>query len=206
MYTCAQCAVHACRQAQPEKMPKNCPMRDQPLMEEAFQKYSLPENHTFYVTSSELEALGYCQWPRIKETIQLCLRMGYTKVGLAFCWGLRSEAKVVDTLLRRAGLEVVSVICKTGGIDKEMCGIPNEHKLRPGQHESMCNPIAQAELLNKQHTQFNIVMGLCVGHDSMFYKYSEALVTTLVAKDRVLGHNPVAALYGADGYFKDRIL
>lgn len=206
MYTCAQCAIHACRKAEPEKMPQNCPMRNQPLMEEAFEKYSLPENRTFYITASELEALGYCQWPRVKETIQLCLRMHYTRVGLAFCWGLRNEARVVDTLLRRAGLEVVSVICKTGGIDKKTCGIPEEHTLRPGQHESMCNPIAQAQLLNEQHTQFNIVMGLCVGHDSMFYKYSEALVTTLVAKDRVLGHNPAAALYCADGYFKDRIL
>lgn len=206
IYTCAQCTIHACSQAEPEKLPGNCPMRNQPLMEAAFEKYSLPENHSFYVTSSELEALGYCQWTRIKEIIQLCLQMHYSKVGLAFCRGLRNEAKVADRLLRRAGLEVVSVICKTGGIDKQTCGIPEEHKVRPGQYEPMCNPIAQAQLLNEQHTQFNIVMGLCVGHDSMFYKYSDALVTTLVVKDRVLGHNPVAALYCADGYFKDRIL
>ena len=47
-----------------------------------------------------------------------------------------------------------------------------------------------------------MVMGLCVGHDSLFYKYSDALVTTLVTKDRVLGHNPVAALYQANAYYK----
>ncbi len=41
----------------------------------------------------------------------------------------------------------------------------------------------------------------CVGHDSLFYKYSEALTTTAVTKDRVLGHNPVAALYTADSYY-----
>jgi len=45
-----------------------------------------------------------------------------------------------------------------------------------------------------------------VGHDSMFYKYSDALVTTLVAKDRVTGHSPAAAIYCAEGYFKNRIL
>ncbi len=39
------------------------------------------------------------------------------------------------------------------------------------------------------------------GHDSLFYKYSEALTTTAVTKDRVLGHNPVAALYTADSYY-----
>lgn len=206
MYTCAQCAVHACSVPEPEQLPKNCPMRDHSLMEQALETYGLEENHDFYVTASELEAIGYCQWPRVKETIQLCLRMGYTKVGLAFCRGLRNEAKAIDSLLRRAGLDVVSVICKTGGIDKSACKIPNEHKVKPGQFEPMCNPIAQAMLLNQQHTQFNIALGLCVGHDSMFYKYSDALVTTLIAKDRVLAHNPAAALYCAEGYFKDRLI
>ena len=174
-------------------------------MGESMARYQLEENHRFYVTASEIEALGYCQWPRVKETIQLCLRMGYTRVGLAFCSGLKREAQVLDGLLRRAGLEVVSVICKAGGADKTRCGIPEEHKVKPGQFETMCNPIGQAMLLNQQKTQFNIVLGLCVGHDSMFYKYSDALVTTLVAKDRVLGHNPAAALYCAEGYFKDRL-
>ena len=82
-------------------------------------------------------------------------------------------------------------------------GVPEECKLQPGQFEAMCNPIAQAELLNSQDTQFNICLGLCVGHDSLFYQYSKALVTTLVVKDRVLAHNPVGAIHYADTYFKD---
>jgi len=40
----------------------------------------------------------------------------------------------------------------------------------------------------------------------MFYKYSDALVTTLIAKDRVTGHNPAVALYCNEGYFRKRIL
>ena len=204
-YTCASCAVQACSRENPEELPKNCPMRSTELMEGAFAAYALPENREFYITASELEALGYCRWPRVKETIELCLRMGYRRVGLAFCRGLRKEAAVVDGLLRRAGLEVVSVICKTGGIDKTQVGIPAEHKVHPEAFEPMCNPIAQAKLLNDQHTEFNIALGLCVGHDSMFYKYSDALVTTLVAKDRVTGHNPAAAIYCAEGYFKTRL-
>ena len=55
--------------------------------------------------------------------------------------------------------------------------------------------------MNAEKTELNIVMGLCVGHDSLFNKYSEALVTTLVVKDRVLGHNPAAALYNANSYY-----
>ena len=71
-------------------------------------------------------------------------------------------------------------------------------------NDPMCNPIAQAQLLNKAGTQFNICLGLCVGHDSLFYKYCQAPVTTLVAKDRVTGHNPAAAIYCADSYFASR--
>ena len=44
--------------------------------------------------------------------------------------------------------------------------------------------------------------GLCVGHDSLFYKYAEALTTTLITKDRVLGHNPAVALYQTASYYK----
>jgi uncharacterized metal-binding protein len=44
-------------------------------------------------------------------------------------------------------------------------------------------------------------MGLCVGHDSLFIRHSQGLVTTLVTKDRVLAHNPVGALQLADTYY-----
>lgn len=59
-------------------------------------------------------------------------------------------------------------------------------------------------LLNKGKTQMNILLGLCVGHDMLFTKYSEAPVTTLVAKDRVLAHNPVAAL--TNRYYRRKFL
>jgi len=66
----------------------------------------------------------------------------------------------------------------------------------------MCNPILQARLLAKQNTELNVVIGLCVGHDSLFIKYSQAPVTYLVVKDRVLAHNPVGALYTGGTYYK----
>ena len=111
----------------------------------------------------------------------------------------------MDRVLRRWGFEVVSVACKTGSIPKVDAGYPPDMLLRPGTREVMCNPIAQARLLNQQKTQFNICLGLCVGHDSLFYRYCDAPVTTLVAKDRVTGHCPANAIYGADGYFRDRL-
>ena len=45
-------------------------------------------------------------------------------------------------------------------------------------------------------------MGLCVGHDSLFFRYSTAPVTVLVTKDRVLAHNPIGALNFADSYYR----
>ena len=94
MYTCASCSIHACRDAEHKNMPKNCPMRQEALVEEARAEYQKPVVNQFFVTSSVLEHDGYCQWPRLKETIEFCKRMGYEKVGLAFCIGLYKEAKV----------------------------------------------------------------------------------------------------------------
>ena len=45
------------------------------------------------------------------------------------------------------------------------------------------------------------MLGLCVGHDSLFFKHAEGLTTVLVAKDRVLAHNPISALNLADTYY-----
>ena len=50
-----------------------------------------------------------------------------------------------------------------------------------------------------------MLLGLCVGHDSLFMKHSVAPVTVLAVKDRVLGHNPLAAIYMADGYYCDKL-
>jgi len=49
--------------------------------------------------------------------------------------------------------------------------------------------------------EFNVVLGLCVGHDSLFFKHAQGLTTVLVAKDRVLAHNPIGALNLADTYY-----
>ena len=66
--------------------------------------------------------------------------MGYHKLGLAFCKGLRKEARIVADLLRAQGFEVVSVICKTGGISKEEVGIPEEVKIHPGDLRPCATP------------------------------------------------------------------
>ena len=67
--------------------------------------------------------------------------------------------------------------------------------------EACCNPIARALILDAEGCGLNVLVGLCVGHDSLFIKHAKALTTVLVAKDRVTGHNPAAALYTLNSYY-----
>jgi uncharacterized metal-binding protein len=140
--------------------------------------------------------------PRLVETIEFARRMKYQRLGLAFCIGLRKEAQVVERLLTSYGFEVVSAVCKLGRTPKESIGVQDTQKIRIGCFEAMCNPIAQAFVLNDEKTEFNVVVGLCVGHDSLFLKYAEAPCTVLAAKDRLLGHNPLAAVYTINSYYR----
>jgi len=143
--------------------------------------------------------------PRVQEVCEFAQKMGYKKLGIAFCGGLRREAFSLTQILEAQGFEVISVVCKAGGTPKEQIGIKEEEKIRIGEFESMCSPIAQAMILNEEKTDFNILIGLCVGHDSLFLKYSKAYCTVLVVKDRVLSHNPCAALY-TTGFYYARML
>jgi len=139
--------------------------------------------------------------PRVQETCEFAQKMGYKKLGIAFCGGLHREALSLNQILEAQGFEVISVICKVGSTPKEYIGIKDEEKVRIGEFEPMCSPIAQALIINEAETDFNILLGLCVGHDSLFLKYSKAYCTVLVPKDRVLGHNPCAALYTTNSYY-----
>lgn len=173
--------------------------------------YDRPDIREFARQASIQEAEGYTGRlpgtgprrpvkPRVLEIAEFARRMNSDRIGLAFCSGLRNEAKLVAELWREMGLEVVSVICKVGTVPKESLGLADEEKVSPGSPESMCNPVGQALLLNRAGTGLNVALGLCVGHDALFFKYSEAPVTVLAAKDRLLGHNPLAALYTLDSY------
>ena len=91
--------------------------------------------------------------------------MNYEKLGFIFCVGLASEAKAVDKLYRAWGFEMISVTCKAGRTPKEELGLNEDQKIHPGAFEPMCNPIFQAEMVNEEKVDFNILLGLCVGHD-----------------------------------------
>ncbi len=160
-----------------------------------------PDTLKLLRTAAQIESRGYMRWPRAREIIRFAQEMGFEHLGVAFCIGLVEEARAYVDLLKEK-FKVSSVCCKVCGIAKHEFGLM---QLDPDRtEEAMCSPLGQAELLNRAGTQLNIIMGLCVGHDALFSRHSRAPVTTLIAKDRVLAHNPTGALYSQ--YWRKRLV
>jgi uncharacterized metal-binding protein len=138
---------------------------------------------------------GQGEWCRIEETIEFAHRLGISKVGVVFCSGFQNEARLLKRVLEANGLVVSSSCCKTGSVPKEEMGITDAQKVRPGQPEMICNPLAQAELLNREKIELALLMGQCAGHDSATMAHLDAPAVCTVAKDRALAHNTLAALH-----------
>ena len=205
--TCATCGVVACYRQQKDKFPKNCQTAnlDPAIIDEAFRLVTEDKEHNkISVASAEIEGHYYGKATRVEEIMIFAHKMGYKRIGIATCAGCLNEAKLFAKICEAKGLEPVAVACKVGAVDKCSVGVADEDKLAPGMPESMCNPILQAKALAAQKTDLNVILGLCVGHDTLFMKYTEAPATVLFVKDRVTGHNPVAPLYlsGPLGYYK----
>lgn len=152
--------------------------------------------------SARTEAAGYGRTTRIEDIMDFARRIGAQKLGIAHCVGLMEEARRARDIFLAQGFEVYAVCCKVGSIAKETIGLADGEKVHPGRYEALCSPLGQAALLDRAGTQLNVVIGLCVGHDSLFFMHSTAPATVLVAKDRVLGHNPVACLYTSHSYYR----
>lgn len=202
---CVMCAVRACSaEAGTKKPPAFCPMLvETELLEEVERAYLEQEDlRSLAVESARTEAAGYCRTTRIEDIMDFARRIGAGKLGIAHCIGLMQEARLARDIFVANGFEVYTACCKVGSIAKEKIGLKDEEKVRPGQYEALCSPVGQAALLAKAGTQLNVVIGLCVGHDSLFFMHSKAPATVLIAKDRVLGHNPVASLYTSHSYYR----
>ena len=220
--TCARCPKTVCHPAIKasevpliDAAPRFCPMRLFPeLIDKAVTEYDRAEVREFARLASVQEFECYEQtegglrakFPRIEELIQFADKCGYHRLGIAFCIGLRNEAAMLTDILEKKGFEVISVCCKSGATAKERIGIKPEQKIRGSENwESMCNPIVQAEILNAETVDLAIMLGLCIGHDTLFIKYCRVPVTVLAVKDRVTGHNPLAALYLSQSPYYGRL-
>jgi len=204
-YKCSYCKTINCKSKEDSKLPVFCPMiNSEDILENTFKTYIENEQiQTLALEASRNESEGYFKWTRIEETLNFAHRLRINNIGIAHCIGLAKEAQIVHKIFHSNGFKVNSICCKVGKIDKEKLGLKNHEKVVPGQYESACNPIAQAKILEKAGCELNILMGLCIGHDSLFFMHTKTLTTVLVVKDRVLGHNPVAALYTSHSYYRN---
>lgn len=192
---CASCGIKACKNNE-ENLANNCPNNKKEELNELKKFYQTEENFKIAQVSAELSLPQGLT--RIEETMEFARRLGYKKLGLAFCSALSNEAKIIEKIFKYHGFEVESIMCKVGSLSREIVELEKINM-------PMCNPIAQAKFLNEAHTDLNVVIGLCIGHDSLFFKYSNAPVTVLAVKDRILAHNPLGAVYLSESAYKKKM-
>jgi uncharacterized metal-binding protein len=192
---CSYCTKKLCFVGDLSQAPNFCPSKLRPeLMAEAKKKLKDPDKRRMAQDVARTWK-DYGKLTRVEETVLYARLRGFKKLGLAFCVGLSQEAELFTNLLINEGFEVVSVCCMCGALSADDVGLPEEDKIVPGFRQPMCNPIGQASVLDDSGCELNILLGLCVGDDTLFIKHSQAPVTILAVKDRVLAHNPLGALY-----------
>lgn len=123
---------------------------------------------------------------RIQEMLDFIKVSGFNRIGVANCASMQKYADKLADILKSAGLSVSAVNCKESGL----CG-ENVCTELTG---PCCDPIFQADYLNTQGTEFNINVGLCLGHGLIFQKHSKAPVTTFVVKDAATSHKSIENL------------
>ncbi len=197
MYSCYSTGTLA-EQAAERKWPSNCPTKAfREELKDGMSAYQCEPLRTLAISSYECNILGECQWTRVEEVMEFTRLCGFSHLGIAYCCDMREEARVLGRALRANGFEVTAVPCSVGYPCWDSVGIDHP--------ATVCNVVGQAIILNRAQTDLNITLGQCVGDDAIFFMESEAPVTALVCKDKVTGHNPVAAIYGAHKYFKERL-
>ena len=131
---------------------------------------------------------------RVSELVYFAIEMNYKKIGIAYCNDLSEPTNIVVHALRRF-FDVFPVCCKIGGKQLQDTMLTDNIKVA-------CNPIGQADILNKAEVDFNVLIGLCIGTDCIFTQLSNAPVSTLFVKDKSLANNPIGAVY-SDYYLKE---
>ncbi|MCX6170313.1 MAG: DUF1847 domain-containing protein [Ignavibacteriales bacterium] len=125
---------------------------------------------------------------RLQEIIEFIKSMNYAKIGLAYCYGMEQDAKVLKDIFWKEGLKLITVSCTVGGLSQ------NEINTSSSNHNVSCNPIGQAQQLEAEEVEFVLLMGICLGHDILLHRNLKVDFTTFVVKDRVYNHQPHLAL------------
>ncbi len=179
---CIKCKTKSCRTTEPCHAQK---FDDKELIK----IYHLPENMKIVQAAANLVDKGRAgTLSRLQEVIEFSKTMNFQRIGIAYCYGMEKETALITTIFRESGFKTYPVSCTTGGF--------KQSEINPGSHieKVSCNPFAQAGQLNSESVDFTITIGLCMGHDILFNKHIKSYTTTLIVKDRVHDHNPIAAI------------
>jgi uncharacterized metal-binding protein len=194
---CSYCRKKGCFNGDLSQAPDFCPtIQCKDTLKKAKETLNQPENRKMAQDVARTWK-DYGKLTRVEETVLYARLQGHKKLGLAFCVGLSEETEKFTNLLKNEGFEVVSVCCMCGALSAADVALPEEDQIVPGFRQPMCNPIGQAAILDAAGCTLHILLGLCVGDDTLFIKHAKAPVTVLAVKDRVLAHNPLGALYTA---------
>ena len=163
--------------------------REKGLKDEGLRRYHGPYEQKIVQAAAELVDHGRAgTLSRLEEIAEFASRVGYSDLGIAYCYAMEDDAGKVRNFLKERGFSVTAVSCTVGAYRQseinETSGIDNVS----------CNPILQAEQFNRKNVDLVITMGLCLGHDILFSRYLRTDSTNLVVKDRTNGHNPLAAI------------
>lgn len=180
---CLICNDHQCAEG------KTCILSSQLSSEPESKEYQKMLNSALDISLEDERIL--C---RISELVYFAIEMNYKKIGVAYCNDLSEPTNIVVHALRRF-FDVFPVCCKIGGMQLPETMSTNNIKIA-------CNPIGQADILNKGEVDFNVLIGLCIGTDCIFTQLSNAPVSTLFVKDKSLANNPIGAVY-SDYYLKE---
>jgi uncharacterized metal-binding protein len=179
---CTQCNTKNCRVTEP----CNAQKFDEHVLKST---YGLPDNQKIIQAAATLVDNGRAgTLTRLQEIIEFSKEMAFSRLGLAYCYGMEKEATLIAKILRESGFKTIPVSCTTGGFKQSE--VNNNSTIK----SVSCNPLAQASQLNSESVDLTVTMGLCLGHDILFTKHIESYTTTLLVKDRVHNHNPIEAL------------
>ncbi len=199
---CAYCAKKSCIQGDMSNALEFCPSKLKPEILQDARETLLSQPETKQMSQDVSRTWkNIANKNRIELTMEYARIRGYKRLGLAFCIGLMNEARLLSNALINEGFEVISACCMCGALCSDDAGLPEEDKIVSGRRQPLCNPIGQAALLDEGGSELNILLGLCVGDDVLFIKYSKAPVTVIAVKDYALAHNPLGALYTSGGFF-----
>lgn len=191
-YGCLYCRTAASFKGERSRMPKTCPtLTYNELTTDVIGYREEPWRTIMGVADQTPFTPERVLRNRVEELVYYAQKLHYKKIGIAFCVSLLQEAQALARILIKEGLMAVPVCCRVGAVDYNEINLPKAH---PDQFAAICNPAAQARLLNLAEVDIVVQVGLCLGHDIILQETCNAPVTTLVVKDRVLDHHSVEVL------------